>query len=148
MMEKVNRRFVAVSAILLVTLVNYTIYLTSENSRLTHMVQLSDTRSDINQEWANEITHVMINKLNDNHEEGMRSQGRMEGIVDYLTKPEDYQSVWHEGYQRGLNQSEEMARIEKEEDDNAPFDRPINPDAIKKPDFDKNIEKVQDGGGE
>ena len=148
-MEKVNRRFVAVSAILLVTLVNYTIYLTSENSRLTHMVQLSDTRSDINQEWADEITHVMINKLNDNHEEGMRSQGRIEGIVDYLTKPEDYQSVWHEGYQRGLNQSEEMAKFdEKEADDNAPFDRPIKPNVIKEPDFDKKIEKTQAGGSE
>ena len=70
----------------------------------------------------------------------------MEGIVEYLTKPEDYQSVWHEGYQRGLDQSAEMAIMEKEADDNAPFDRPINPDAIKKPDFDKKIEKVQGGG--
>jgi hypothetical protein len=103
-------------------------------------------RSELSQEWTNEVTFSLLNKLNDNHEEGMRNQGRMEGIVEYLTKPEDYQSVWHEGYQRGLDQSAEMAIMEKEADDNAPFDRPINPDAIKKPDFDKKIEKVQGGG--
>lgn len=147
-MEKVNRRIVAVSAILLATLVNYTIYLTSENSRLTHMVQLSDTRSDINQEWANEITHVMLNKLRQDNEDGMRNQGRMEGIVEYLTNPKDYHSVWHEGYQRGLNQSIEMAKMEKGE--SFPTDKPISvkPDVIKKPDFDKKIEKTQAGSGE
>ena len=137
-----------VLSIAVATLLNYAIWSQARNSRLNDMLELSDMRSDLSQEWTDEVTYSLLNKLNDNHEEGMRSQGRMEGIVDYLTKPEDYQSVWHEGYQRGLNQSEEMTRIEKEEDDNAPFDRPINPDAIKKPDFDKNIEKVQDGGGE
>ena len=133
-----------------VTLVNYGVWQHGENTRLNDMLELSDMRSDLSQEWTNEVPYSLLHKLNDNHEEGMRIQGRMEGIVDYLTKPEDYQSVWHEGYQRGLNQSEEMARMEKEADDNAPFDRPINPDAIKKPDFDKKIEKVsgESGGGE
>jgi len=131
-----------------VTLVNYGIWQHGENTRLNNILELSDMRSELSQEWTNEVTFSLLNKLNDNHKEGMISQGRMEGIVEYLTNPKDYQSVWHEGYQRGLNQSEEMARIEKEADDNAPFDRPINPDAIKKPDFDKKIEKVQRGGGE
>ena len=132
------------------TLVNYGVWQHGENTRLNNMLELSDMRSELSQEWTNEVTFSLLNKLNDNHEEGMRSQGRMEGIVEYLTNPKDYQSVWHEGYQRGLNQSAEMARIEKEADDNAPFDRPINPDAIKKPDFDKQIEKVdsESGGGE
>ena len=131
-----------------VTLVNYGIWQHGENTRLNNILELSDMRIELSQEWTNEVTFSLLNKLNDNHKEGMISQGRMEGIVEYLTNPKDYQSVWHEGYQRGLNQSEEMARMEKEADDNAPFDRPINPDAIKKPDFDKKIEKVQRGGGE
>ena len=133
-----------------VTLVNYGVWQHGENTRLNNMLELSDMRSELSQEWTNEVTFSLLNKLDDNHKEGMISQGRMEGIVEYLTNPKDYQSVWHEGYQRGLNQSEEMARIEKEADDNAPFDRPINPDAIKKPDFDKQIEKVgsESGGGE
>ena len=130
------------------TLVNYGVWQRGENTRLNNMLELSDMRSELSQEWTNEVTFSLLSKLNNNHEEGMRNQGRMEGIVDYLTKPEDYQSVWHEGYQRGLNQSEEMARIEKEADDNAPFDRPIKPNVIKKPDFDKKIEKTQAGGGE
>ena len=130
------------------TLVNYGVWQHGENTRLNNMLVLSDMRSELSQEWTNEVTFSLLNKLNDNHKEGMMAAGRMEGIVEYLTNPEGYQSVWHEGYQRGLNQSAEMARIEKEADDNAPFDRPINPDAIKKPDFDKKIEKVQDGGVE
>jgi len=147
-MEKVNRRIVAASVITIMTLVNYGVWQHGENTRLNNMLELSDMRSELSQEWTNEVTFSLLNKLNDNQEEGMRNQGRMEGIVEYLTNPKDYHSVWHEGYQRGLNQSEEMARIEKEADDNAPFDRPIKPDVIKKPDFDKKIEKTQAGGGE
>ena len=130
------------------TLVNYGVWQHGENTRLNNMLELSDMRSELSQEWTNEVTFSLLNQLNDNHEEGMRNQGRMEGIVEYITSPQAYQSVWHEGYQRCLNQSEEMARIVKEADDNAPFDRPIKPDAIKKPDFDKKIEKVRNTGGE
>ena len=132
------------------TLVNYGVWQHGENTRLNNMLEIADMRRELSQEWTNEVTFSLLNKLNDNHKEGMMAAGRMEGIVEYLTNPEGYQSVWHEGYQRGLNQSAEMARIEKEADDNAPFDRPINPDAIKKPDFDKQIEKVdsESGGGE
>ena len=147
-MEKVNRRIVAASVVTVMTLVNYGVWQHGENTRLSNMLEISDMRSELSQEWTNEVTFSLLNKLNDNHKEGMRLQGRMEGIVEYLTNPEGYQSVWHEGYQRGLNQSAEMARIEKEDDDNAPFDRPIKSDVIKKPDFDKKIEKTQAGGGE
>ena len=143
-MNKLN----VVLSIAVATLLNYSIWTQARNSRLNDMINLSDMRSELSQEWTNEVTFSLLNKLNDNHEEGMRNQGRMEGIVEYITSPKDYQSVWHEGYQRGLNQSEEMARIEKEADDNAPFDRPIKPNVIKKPDFDKKIEKTQSGGGE
>ena len=72
----------------------------------------------------------------------------MEGIVEYLTNPKDYHSVWHEGYQRGLNQNEEMAKMEKGELFPTDKPMPVKPDVIKKPDFDKKIEKAQDTGGE
>ena len=142
-----NKVTIALSVII-ATLVNYGIYLQRENSHLERLVELSDARSDINQEWANEITHVMLNKLSEENEEGMRNQGRMEGIVDYLTNPKDYHSVWHEGYQRGLNQSEEMAKMEKGELFPTDKPMPVKPNVIKKPDFDKKIEKTQDTGGE
>jgi len=131
-----------------VTLVNYGIWQHGENTRLNNMLELSDMRSELSQEWTNEVTFSLLNKLNDNQEEGMRNQGRMEGIVEYLTNPKDYHSVWHEGYQRGLNQSEEMAKMEKGE--LFPVDKPIpvKPNVIEKPVFDKKIEKVQGGGGE
>ena len=142
-----NKIIIALS-VTVATLVNYGIYLHRENSHLERLVQLSDTRSDINQEWANEITHIMLNKISTENEEGMRNQGRMEGIVDYLTNPKEYHSVWHEGYQRGLNQSEEMAKMEKGELFPTDKPMPVKPDVIKKPDFDKKIEKAQDAGGE
>ena len=134
-----------VLSVAVATLLNYAIWSQARNSRLNDMLELSDMRSNLSQEWTDEVTYSLLNKLNDNHEEGLRTQGRLEGIVEYISDPKDYQSVWHEGYQRGLNQSAEMARIEKEADDNAPFNRPINPDAIKKPDFDK---KIDTGGDE
>jgi len=142
-----NKIIIALS-VTVVTLVNYGIWQHGENTRLSNMLELSDMRSNLSQEWTNEVTFSLLNKLDSNHEEGMRNQGRMEGIVDYLTNPKEYHSVWHEGYQRGLNQSEEMAKMEKGE--LFPTDKPIpvKPDVIKKPDFDKKIEKTQDTGGE
>ena len=87
------------------TLSNYAIWTQAENNRLNNMLSLSDMRSDLSQEWTNEVTFSLLNKLNDNHEDGLRTQGRLEGIVEYISSPKDYQSVWHEGYQQGLNQS-------------------------------------------
>ena len=137
-----------VLAAVIATLVNYNVYLQSKVSRLEHMVQMSAARSGINQEWADEVTHIMLNKLSSENEEGMRNQGRMEGIVEYLTNPKEYHSVWHEGYQHGLNQSEEMAKMEKGELFPTDKPMPVKPNVIKKPDFDKKIEKAQDAGGE
>ena len=131
-----------------VTLVNYGIWQQGENTRLSNMLELSDMRSNLSQEWTNEVTFSLLNKLDSNHEEGMRNQGRMEGIVEYLTNPKEYHSVWHEGYQRGLNQSEEMAKMEKGELFPTDKPMPVKPNVIKKPDFDKKIEKTQDTGGE
>ena len=122
-----------------VTLINYGVWQHGENTRLSNMLELSDMRSNLSQEWTNEVTFSLLNKLDSDNEEGVRNQGRMEGIVEYLTNPKDYHSVWHEGYQRGLNQSEEMAKMEKGEA--FPTDRPIpvKPGVIKKPDFDKKV---------
>ena len=131
-----------------VTLVNYGVWQHGENTRLSNMLELSDMRSNLSQEWTNEVTFSLLNKLDGNHEEGMRNQGRMEGIVEYLTNPKEYHSVWHEGYQHGLNQSEEMAKMEKGELFPTDKPMPVKPDVIKKPDFDKKIEKAQDAGGE
>ena len=75
-----NKIIIALS-VTVATLINYGIHLHRENSHLERLIKLSDTRSDINQEWANEITHVMLNKLSTENEEGMRNQGSMEGIV-------------------------------------------------------------------
>ena len=122
------------------TLSNYAIWTQAENNRLNNMLKLSDMRSNLSQEWTNEVTFSLLNKLNDNHEDGLRTQGRLEGIVEYISNTKDYQSVWHEGYQQGLNQSEEMAKIEKEIDENAPFDKPI-----KKSEPDETS-KTQSGG--
>tara|TARA_R110002020_G_scaffold176999_1_gene369716 strand:+ start:475 stop:903 length:429 start_codon:yes stop_codon:yes gene_type:complete len=140
-----NKLVIALS-VAVFTIVNYGITVQRENAHLQRLIELSDARSDINQEWANEITHVMLNKLSTENEEGMRNQGRMEGIVEYLTNPKDYHSVWHEGYQRGLDQSEEMAKMERGELFPTDKPMPVKPNVIKKPDFDKKIEKVDSGG--
>ena len=133
-----------VLSVAVATLLNYAIWSQARNSRLNDMLELSDMRSDLSQEWTDEVTYSLLNKLDDNHEEGLRTQGRLEGIVEYITNPKDYHSVWHEGYQRGLNQSEEMAKMQKGE--LFPVDKPIpvKPNVIEKPEFDKKI----DTGGE
>ena len=74
-MEKVNRRIVAASVITIMTLVNYGVWQHGENTRLNNMLELSDMRSELSQEWTDEVTYSLLSKLNDNHEEGLYLNG-------------------------------------------------------------------------
>ena len=142
------------------TVANYTIYLQSKVGRLEELLKLSDMRSNVNETWANDLTwSVMNNQTKDM----LKQQGRIEGLVSAINPEvkDDYSTVWHEGYQRGLDQTEDtinMAEkrayeegykraLEKagktlEKSEIIPPGKPIIPRVIKQPDFDEKTGKL------
>ena len=148
------------------TVANYAIYLQGKVTELENLLQLSDMRSDINESWANDLTwSVMNNQTKDM----LKQQGRIEGLVSAIdpdTKNE-YSTMWHEGYQRGLDQTEDTIEmveqraykegynqaLEKsgktlEESEIIPSGKPVNSQAISKPAFDQKTGKILKGNEE
>ena len=73
-------------------------------------LKIANMRADVNNEFANDILlSTMKASYQGMSEQIVRGQGRIEGIV-HATNPEnkpDYMASWHDGYNRGLNQTED-----------------------------------------
>jgi hypothetical protein len=83
------------------TLTNYVLML--DNS-----LRLESMRSDINNEFTNELLWLRLNDFDGRTEELLVGQGRLEGIVEYISgeSSEEYDGLWHDGYDRGLAQND------------------------------------------
>jgi hypothetical protein len=77
-------------------------------NRLNGQVKLSEMQSSINVEWANELLWDRINDVHTLTKDQLVAQGRVEGIVSYLSgdNTQEMNDLWHEGYARGLAQSD------------------------------------------
>ena len=131
------------------TAINYVVHLHGRIESLKGLLTLSEMRSDINTEWANEVTWDTVNK---NTQSMLKEQGRLEGIVQLMdgTAYDDTYTVWHEGYQRGLDQSSDFADMEYDRGYHSAMKqvfpehptivpRPVVEEAIKTPTFDESI---------
>ena len=132
------------------TAINYIIHLHGRIESLKGLVTLSEMRSDINTEWANDVTWDAVHQ---NTQDMLKEQGRLEGIVQLMdgTAYDDAYTMWHEGYQRGLNQSSDFADMEYDRGYHAAMKqvfqehptvnnppKEINREAIKTPKFDES----------
>jgi len=144
--------------VLLLTLVNYSITLDRENVRLRGMFELSEMRSDINNDFVSELMWSRLNDFENFDADILVAQGRIEGVIDYINNDNStyIDELWHEGYQRGLSQVD----FERDVIANSNFDRgyvqgknerifnvfedintsprKLEPDAILTPEFDNN----------
>tara|TARA_B100000809_G_C15068554_1_gene505099 strand:- start:420 stop:980 length:561 start_codon:yes stop_codon:yes gene_type:complete len=73
---------------------------------LNNQLHLSEMRGNINTEWTNELLWLRINDVHDLTKDQLVGQGRIEGVVGYLSgeNQEMIDNLWHEGYMRGLAQ--------------------------------------------
>jgi len=92
--------------VLLFTLVNYSITIDRENVRLRSMFELSEMRSDINNDFVSELMWSRFNDFENFDADILVAQGRIEGVIDYINNDNStyIDELWHEGYQRGLSQ--------------------------------------------
>lgn len=146
-----NKIAVFCAAALFFTLANYSISLKKEISRLEGIVQLEDLRSNVNGEWLSELLYSRMSDLNGQTNDSLVQQGRLEGITTFLRNEEDFSSIWHEGYERGLSQNEYIADMKYEDGYHAAMKdvspehpdisqlRPVKEGAILTPSFDENI---------
>jgi hypothetical protein len=110
--KTVDKKTVGVVAVIAVvaTLTNALIMQSRTISDLNVQLKIANMRADVNNEFANDILLSTMNTAYQGmSEEIVRGQGRIEGIV-HATNPEnkpDYTTAWHDGYDRGLNQTED-----------------------------------------
>ena len=73
---------------------------------LNNQLQLSTMRSDVNNDFTNELLWLRVNDTYESTQDQLVSQGRIEGVVTYLMggDKEILDNLWHEGYMRGLTQ--------------------------------------------
>jgi hypothetical protein len=77
---------------------------------LNVQLKIANMRADVNNEFANDILLSTMNSAyQGTSEEIVRGQGRIEGIVQAINPDNqpDYTTAWHDGYDRGLNQTED-----------------------------------------
>jgi len=144
----------AVGCILAVTtLANYSIYLANRLGEAEKSVEIANLRVKVNDDWTNEIIFSHLNGIQGQTKDMLIEQGRLQGIVQLMEKGEydDTFNVWHEGYQRGLNQGSDFADMEYERGYHAAMKqtfpehptvnsspREVKEDAIKTPSFDES----------
>jgi len=110
--KTVDKKTIGAVAVIAVvaTLANALIMQSRTISDLNVQLKIANMRADVNNEFANDILLSTMNTAYQGmSEEIVRGQGRIEGIV-HATNPEnkpDYMSSWHDGYNRGLNQTED-----------------------------------------
>ena len=110
--KTVDKKTVGVVAIIAVvaTFANALIMQGRTISDLNAQLKIANMRADVNNEFANDILLSTMNTAYQGmSEQIVRGQGRIEGIV-HATNPEnkpDYTTAWHDGYDRGLNQTED-----------------------------------------
>jgi len=133
------------------TLMNYNVTLQRRIEHVESKCSLEDMRSKINNEWANEIFYQQVMGLGEQNKDILVQQGKIEGVLDYMNHEGDYQTAWHSGYERGLNQTEDYAEMEYERGYHSAMKdvfpehpivkrpRPVVDTAIKTPDFDDKV---------
>jgi hypothetical protein len=92
------------------TLANALIMQNRTISDLNVQLKIADMRADVNNEFANDILLSTMNTAYQGmSEQIVRGQGRIEGIVQAINPDNrpDYTTAWHDGYDRGLNQTED-----------------------------------------
>ena len=110
--KTVDKKTVGIVAVIAVvaTFTNALIMQGRTINDLNVQLKIANMRADVNNEFANDILLSTMNTAYQGmSEQIVRGQGRIEGIV-HATNPEnkpDYTTAWHDGYDRGLNQTED-----------------------------------------
>ena len=99
-----------------VTLVgHYYFYTESKINRIQSMLDIVEQKDKINNDQVIEL----MNKLREFQieKEATKSASYVAGVLDMLSRPDHYNAIWHNGYDRGTDVQQQMAQtIEKHQE--------------------------------
>ena len=79
-------------------------------NQLSNHLDISDMRAKVNTEFADELLWLQINDVEKLTQDNLIAQGKLQAMVDYYAQDEgtrnQIDNLWHEGYMRGLGQTE------------------------------------------
>jgi hypothetical protein len=91
-------------------MLNVALYNNGKLSNLANHLDISDMRAKVNTEFADEFLWLQINDVEQLTKDNLIAQGKLQGMVDYYAQDEgtrnQIDNLWHEGYMRGLGQTE------------------------------------------
>ena len=120
-----NKTIIILSAVLFTT-INYAVWETAENNNLKTLIQAQEMRNKINLDENRELHKVLLNNVSSQNTDIIKNQGKIEGIVEYIANPKEYYEIWHQGYQKGLDQTEEMKQINNTPKEETKSEKPEN----------------------
>ena len=154
--------------LIFLTLLNVGILQQWQISNLSNQLDISDMRAKVNTEFADELLWLQINDIEQLTKDNLIAQGKLQGMVDYYAQDEgtrnQIDSLWHEGYMRGLGQTEWEYDVLSETNYNKGYKealekafpdgnypqyvnyppREVSSGAIKTPEFDNKLEGLKD----
>tara|TARA_Y100000401_G_scaffold114704_1_gene117145 strand:- start:224 stop:775 length:552 start_codon:yes stop_codon:yes gene_type:complete len=137
-------------------------------NQLSNHLDISDMRAKVNTEFADELLWLQINDVEQLTQDSLIAQGKLQAMVDYYAQDEgtrnQIDNLWHEGYMRGLGQTEWEYDVLSESNYNKGYKdaldkafpdgdfpqyvnyppREVNDSAIKTPEFDDKLESLKD----
>ena len=152
----------------IITVVNFATLQQWRISHLSNQLELSDMRAKVNAEFADELFWLQVNDVEQLSKDNLIAHGKLQGMVDYYAQDENTRnqidSLWHEGYMRGLGQTEWEYDVLSESNYNRGYKealdkafpngdfpqyvnyppREVKGNVIKTPEFDNKLEGLKD----
>ena len=150
------------------TLLNVGILQQWQISNLSNQLDISDMRAKVNTEFADELLWLQINDIEQLTKDNLIAHGKLQGMDDYYDQDEatrnQIDSLGHEGYMRGLGQTEWEYDVLSETNYNKGYKealekafpdgdypqyvnyppREVKGNVIKPPEFDNNLKGLKD----
>lgn len=88
---------------------HYYIYTEGRINRLQSMLNIVEQKDKINNDQVVEL----MNKLREfqTEKEATKSASYVAGVLDMLSRPDHYNAIWHNGYDRGTDVQQQMAKV-------------------------------------
>jgi len=115
-MKFTSRRLFNFSFILatIFTCVNFSLYQAKQVNYYKNLLEVSEKRNELNSDQLNELFLTQFKSLENNDVALAKNQGVLEGMLKTINPTQDemtssYGSIWHEGYEQGLDQNKWVA---------------------------------------
>lgn len=109
---KTNNAWMIVCAIVTIFTVQIATAMFFEISSLKRELRISEKAKQISDDQINELMYMVSNLRNE--KDSISTQQFVAGVVDSIRNKDNYNAIWHDGYNRGSNVAAYTTQIETE----------------------------------